>query len=313
MSEDDAAPDKQDTPPEAATGTPAEPAAEPNPNDGTVLDGDTGEGNPTERTYTDWAKEFAGDDEKVLGRLTRYSSHDDLAKALISAQNKISSGDYKQTAALPDNPTDEQIAAYRKDNGIPEKAEGYFDDLPDGLVIGDDDKPVMEEFAKAMHEANMPPAAVHAALGWYNKFQEDIDAAQDAVNAKARENTEDALRNQWEGADYRKNVNMVSTYIDGLDKEVSEKIGMARMADGTALLNNPEVMLWLNSLAREKFGDTTILPGVTGQDQASQVETRLAEIKEIMDKDRKRYNEDEKMQDEYRQLLEWRSRHQTAA
>jgi hypothetical protein len=107
----------------------------------------------------DWRKSVSGGDEKAVKTFERFATLGDLGKAYREAQAKISSGELAKP--LPKDATPEQIKAYREGNGIPEKPEGYFEKLPNGLVIGEDDKPLFEGFAKSMHELNAPPAMIH--------------------------------------------------------------------------------------------------------------------------------------------------------
>src|SRR3990167_11368320 len=65
-----------------------------------------------------WREKIAGTDEKLLKRLERYPSVKAATDALIEAQTKIRSGEVKFT--LKDSATPEEIATWRKDNGIPE-------------------------------------------------------------------------------------------------------------------------------------------------------------------------------------------------
>src|SRR3546814_3644725 len=60
-----------------------------------------------------------------------------------------------QTCALPIYATPEQIAEWRKEQGIPEKPEDYDLKFDNGLVIGEADKPLVAEFLKASHATNV--------------------------------------------------------------------------------------------------------------------------------------------------------------
>ncbi|MGF7446190.1 hypothetical protein V7P28_21410, partial [Klebsiella michiganensis] len=85
------------------------------------------------------AIELAGDDAKYRKQLERYASPEALAKAHRELQSKMSSGEFR-AAKLPENPTNEELARWRKDNGVPDKADDYLADLPSGIVLGDEDK-----------------------------------------------------------------------------------------------------------------------------------------------------------------------------
>jgi hypothetical protein len=127
----------------------------------------------------DWRARMAGEDKARLKTLERMGSPEDVAKAYFEAQKKISEG--FKAPALPDSPTDEQVAEYRKALGIPEKPEDYkLSDLPKGVVLGEAEKPIVDSFAKSAHAANMPPQYAKAAAAWYF---EERDRQQQAVEA----------------------------------------------------------------------------------------------------------------------------------
>src|ERR1700758_5352632 len=75
----------------------------------------------------DWRERVAGEDPRGRERLGRYASPADVAKALIAAQNKISSGELKP--ALGKNASAEEVAQWRKAHGIPEVPDKYDLDL----------------------------------------------------------------------------------------------------------------------------------------------------------------------------------------
>ncbi len=131
----------------ATTSAPAAPASDPPKTPtGTVLDGvsDTPVAAPV--TWPEnWRDEMAGGDEKERKRLERFASPADVYKSNRELEKKLSTGKFK--VDLPENPTEEQIAAYRKDMGIPEDGK-YDTEIGGGFVWSDDDKPALDFFAK---------------------------------------------------------------------------------------------------------------------------------------------------------------------
>jgi len=190
----------------------------------------------------DWRSRIAGTDEKLLGFLGRYASEKAFVEAAKKDRDTLRNG--LPLKPLSEDATPEEVAAYRKAFNVPEKPDAYLEALPDGLVVGDDDKPVVAKFAEAMHTANAPKAVVDAALSAYYDIVAEQDAAQLQLNEQARQAGIDALREEW-GADYRRNINVVATHLSTLPQAVQDVIGNARMEDGTLVGNNPEVLRWL--------------------------------------------------------------------
>lgn len=272
----------------------------------TVLDKGKEEAKPeTSPTWPqDWREKLAGDNEKFLKQLQRFQDPSALGKSYLAAQQRISSGELKKV--LPENPTEEQIAEYRKENGIPEKAADYLKDLPDGLVLGESDTPIVEDFAERMLQLNAPKEVVHEAAKWYNDFREQqIDARHEQDNTQ-REETEETLRAEW-GNEFKPTLNNVQALLSStFDEETASAFLNARAPDGTALLNMPGVMKGLAQIARE-MNPMISLPGGTG-DVKQSIDDRIADIEKMMREDRKAYNKDQKVQEEYRNLLDQREK-----
>lgn len=249
----------------------------------------------------DWRQKIAGGDEKYLKRLERYATPADLAKAMREAQDRIAAGEVR--TPLPKDATAEQLAAYRKERGIPETPAGYFEKLPEGLVIGETDKAEIEDFAAHMHGSNAPPEFVHAGLAWYNKFAEKQAAAIAERDVTVLKQTEDALRTQW-GGEFRINQNGVDTY---LQSAIPDEV--LRNALGETAKRDPGLASWLVGVARAERPElfSTIIPA-GGSLNASSVDNRIAEIEKVMKENRKAYNADPKMQEELRGLYDTRAK-----
>lgn len=253
----------------------------------------------------DWRDKLAKGDEKTRKRLDRFQSPADVLKSWQALEQKLSSGDVK--AKLPDDATEEQIAAYRKDNGIPEKPEGYLESLPNGLVIGDEDKPMVASFLEAVHGDNAPPGVVAKALDWYYKTQEETAAKVVETDKEYERASDDALRAEW-GNEYRANVNSINSFLSGAPAAddgtpLADLLKGARLADGTAMMNNPAALKWLASLAHDANPAGFVAPGVAGS-QVDGVKAEIEKIKKVMWTDRKAYDKDNKMQERLRQLYD---------
>lgn len=195
-----------------------------------------------------WRETLAKGDEKRLARLSRYASPEALADALIAAQNRISSGELK--SALPKDATTEQIAAWRTENGIPESPDKYDLTFDNGLVVGENDKPIVDSFLKAAHGEHYTPTQAKAAVKWYLDFQKESQVAAAENAKKLEQDTADALNAEW-GADYRGNQNAIAGLVDSflpagddnlrtlVMNGVKQHAGFAKMMAGIALQLNP--------------------------------------------------------------------------
>jgi hypothetical protein len=263
---------------------------------------------------TDWRSEMAGEDADLLKYLGRYHSKDAALKAFRTTQGEIRSGKYIKP--LGDDPSEDDVAAYRKTFGVPEKPEGYLETLPDGLVVGEDDKPYVDKFVEAMHAVNAPKADVDAALAtYYNIVEEQADAERQEAE-QAKHFGEDALRQEW-GADYRRNLNVMHSHLETLPAPVRAAMQFGTMpvlddegqptGKSVPIGYHPDVLMWLTSLALDKNPLATVVPGA-GANQASAIADEIATIEETMRTNRKKYNDSPEMQARLRTLYDAREK-----
>jgi hypothetical protein len=312
---------------------PADPSANPNPNpDANPNPGNPNPGSPPAAWYSgidfgdakdtaskalegfktpadllgalDWRKTVSGGDEKAMKALERYATAQDFGKAHLEAVAKIRSGELAKP--LPKDATPEQVAEWRKGNGIPEKPEDYFNGLPNGLVIGADDKPMFDAVAGKLHELNAKPEVIHALADWYYGMQDEQVEAQKVADAEGKNKLTGALKTAW-GNDFGANANVYASYLASAPKEVQEVLTQARDAQGNLLLYSPAVVSWLTAQAREVNPAGHIVPN-TGDGGMQSIETEIKSIEALMRTDRKAYNADNTKQERYRQLLDARAK-----
>jgi len=296
------------TPPAAAPAAPApSPVGDPppaatvatDPPSGDPPSGDTPPPAPAKDWPDDWRTKLAGGNEDVAKRLGRYQSPKAIADALIAAQNKISSGEVK--AGLPKDATPEQVAAWRKDHGIPDKPDGY--DLKD-VKFAETNKPIVDKLLAAAHETNQTPAQAKAMVLASEKIIEDMRAQRLEQDAQLKVTTEDALRAEW-GDEYRRNINLLKNHIP---EGIADRLLSGRLADGNPIGSDPEVLKWLVAEALAKNPSGVIVPQ-GGSGAVADVETRIKQIETMMRDNRKAYDKDEKVQEEYRRLIDYRLQH----
>lgn len=230
--------------------------------------------------------------------LGRYTSAEAFGKAHLEAVAKISG----IKPPLKEGATADELKAWRTENGIPVEAAGYFEKMPQGLVIGEDDKALFTEWAGKMHGLNVPPAMVHETVKWYYAMQEQQTANQEAMDRQHQTETTTALRQAW-GGEYAENVNLVKGFLGGLQEETAQMFMDATLPDGRRLFNSPEILQWLAGKARE-LNPLHFIPPPGGGDEGKSLDERIAGIEAKMNT--KEYRSSEKMQAEYRQLVERR-------
>jgi len=231
---------------------------------------------PVKATFPDdWREVLAGDDEKLLNELKRFTTPQMLVKSWKDTRTKISSGKYKST--LPDEPSEEELAAWRQENGVPESWEKYDRDLGDGMVLGEEDAPIVDNFLQAMHEKNLPANVAKDVLSWYYQWNDSLQQEQYQKDEQFRQEARQELRADW-GGEYQANLNAIRTVING---DVADMLFSSRAPDGTIIGDHPVVLKALAQLARDANPSATIIPG-SGTNNLQTVEDELAEINTLM-------------------------------
>lgn len=231
----------------------------------------------------DWRGRFAGKDADALKRLNRFHTPEGIYKSWRSLEQRLSAGELR--SKLPEDATEEQIAEWRKENGIPEKSDGYALPEVSGYEWGENDKPVVQEFLAAAHAANFDQPKIEAALGWYAQQQLSIAEKRYEADTLARQSLEDDLRTEW-GPEFRGNVGLTKRYMDSIPEEGGTQLAAARMEDGSRLIDQPWFVKWVAGLARDTYGDDGMLAAGDGAAQGS---NRMREIEHIMNTDMNRY------------------------
>lgn len=254
----------------------------------------------------DWRKQalsgagFEGEDaDSALNMLSTVKDFPSLMKNYVNAQKKISKGEL--SSGLPENPSDEQLSAWREANGVPAEADAYEIDLGEGVVLTGEDQAVLDALKPVAHGKNLPNEVLQD-LGRAFFEQRASAAAQRAQqdNLDAQSATQ-ALQAEW-GPDMETNKNIVSGALAMLPEAVRNEVANARLPDGRGLMNSPETLNWIADLARKANPTAALVP--SGSGTIATMNGRIAEIDKMMREDPAAYYKNEAVQAEYRQLLE---------
>lgn len=251
----------------------------------------------------DWRTRLAGDDKELAKTLARYTDEAAFGKAHRALLSKMSSGELKK--ALPEGATPEEKATWRKENGIPENEVGYVEQLalPNGLVLGEADKPIVAEFAKAALEGNVDPKQFNGLVAKYYAIQDQQRAALEVADATFKQQSEDALRDVWKGPEFRQNLTAIQNMMAGWPEGLATRVLAGRTPDGRKLGDDPAFVRQLAGLARELNPAATLVPAGT-TDANKGVADRLAEIRKFRSDNPDKYDSDKKMQAEELALID---------
>lgn len=251
-----------------------------------------------------WRDQLSAGDEKAAARLQRFDSPEAIWRSYRAMEQRMSSGELR--SALPKDAKPEEVTKWRQENGIPESPDKYNLTFEDGLVIGDEDKPIIDGFLKSAHTANMTGEQVKGALSWYYGEVERQSSEREAADKKVQTETEDALRGKW-GNDYRTNLNRINALLDTAPTGLKDAFLHGRLADGTPIGSSAGMLEFMALLSRQINPVGTVVPGA-GANMGNAIADEITKIEKVMREDRKAYNKDEAMQARYRELLSARER-----
>jgi hypothetical protein len=251
----------------------------------------------TSKWPSDWREQLAAGDDKRLKQLQRYSDYAAFANKAFSLEAKLSSGEYRRP--LPKDATPEQVAEWRKENGLPEKAEDFKIDLPNGVVLGEADKETVAELQKFGYEKNMTPAQLSELTAWYYARQDQLTQARDLADATYHEEAKDALMSEWGLKDYRQNLAAMASIRDQMPQGLADRILAGRTADGKLIGDDPTFLKWFASVARELNPSATVV----GLDAGRTVDGELEQIRKLRREDPNKYDADKAMQARELELL----------
>lgn len=229
----------------------------------------------------DWADmrgAMTGGDEGMEKVFGRYRSADAFAKAFMAQRQKLSERAEPAIPTLDENSTPEDIAAYRQAMGIAENVDDYGVNFGEGFEMADGDAEVLTAFKEHMHSSNVPPNAAQAAVEWYQNLVETDRQAKNEMADTVHSEASDALKAEW-GREFDANQNAIKSYLnESLGAERADEMREMRMADGSYLMDNPDVLRLLVQPASDYMGGDLMVAG----DQATAAKTLNERKNELM-------------------------------
>jgi hypothetical protein len=240
---------------------------------------------------------MAGDDAKAIERLARFKTPADLFKSYTEAEAKLRTR--AEPVKLAENATPEQIAEFRKAQGVPDVAadatpdkfmDAYGIKIPDGIQLGEVEKGMLGDFAKQMHSAHMPPTAVKQATDFWFKAQ--------AANEQAIRQIDVAREKEWIpqakeliGKDYDGLVAGANEYLTQMvpDEAARNEILNARLPGGGLISAHPAFIQIMTTAAAQN-GFTDRIEAASFESSGKSLEQQQQEIEALNNTDRAKYN-----------------------
>jgi hypothetical protein len=155
----------------------------------------------------------------------------------------------------PEGLSDDELADWKEKQGLPQAAEDYELELPEGQTITDAGRPIVDSFLQFAVEHDLPEATVSKAILWFNERQAEAVAQRDAArkegDAASKLAATEALQDRWGTDEYEDNLAVATAGLKSLPDALQKALRAARGPDGRKLLHDPDMAeLLLNLGAR---------------------------------------------------------------
>jgi hypothetical protein len=200
--------------------------------------------------------------------ITRHNDVASMAKEYVNAQGLIG----RKGVILPKEGDANDQARFYKELGRPETAEAYnLGEFvpPEGLAW---DGELQKGMLSAFHEAGLSDSQVQKALSAYaNLSASTVEAMHEQVEA-SRRNNEAGLRREF-GHAYEARMNLASRALREFAGDGADDLLQSRLADGSALGDNPAFIRMLakaaETVGEDAFQSDATMSGASNHTPAS--------------------------------------------
>lgn len=213
--------------------------------------GDMGAGKVTP-TWRDAIK-----DPDLKKHAERFDTPESAIKANLEARQLLS------RAIVPPgkDAKPEEVAAYRKSLGVPEKPEDYKFATPAGREATEADKAFQGTMAKLFHGANIGADQAKALNEGWNQYVEQAVAAEAAADKQFAEQSVAALKQKW-GPDYDKNLAIANRAAARIYGDKLADVRSIQTKDGRFVLDHPAFVEAFAQIGRE-MGEGNLGPALS--------------------------------------------------
>lgn len=240
---------------------PAPPAGDPPAPTTTTTPAPTTTTTPAPTTTPTWRDGIA--DVKLREHAARFTTVDALVQANLDSRAMLS----KAIVPPGKDAKPEEVTAYRKALGVPDKAEDYKFATPAGREATDADKAFQGAMAKLFHGANVSAEQAKSLNEGWNAYVEATVAAEKAADEKFATETTAALKSKW-GAEYDKNMAFANRAAAKIYGDKLADVRAIQTKDGRFVLDHPAFVEAFATIGRE-MGEDRIGPALSDADKTT--------------------------------------------
>tara|TARA_R110000765_G_scaffold47579_5_gene97670 strand:+ start:101 stop:967 length:867 start_codon:yes stop_codon:yes gene_type:complete len=231
---------------------------------------------PAKEEVADWRAGMSDDLKKTA---ERFASPDDMVRSVQEARKRES------LVRVPGkDSSDEDRASYHKAIGVPETAEGYGFELPEGEEATAESDAANKEWGERLHGLNVPTETVNQLLGFMQKDAAAHEKAETKADEAFVEESIAELKREWKGEEFEKNKDIANQAF----KEAANRAGVnleelkfLQTSNGRFLMDDPRMMKIFSVFGRE-MSEGSLGPTLTDgqrdtmQDQLSEIRDKIS-------------------------------------
>lgn len=184
----------------------------------------------------------------------------------------------------------EEVAAYRRQLGVPESIEDYEvrrpEDLPAALQTDPAGEALQRDFLQAMHEAGASNEVVQKAIDWYYGSVTQSLEQQAQTAAERRAEAEASLRQEW-GGDHDRNLTFAQRAVRSFGDDTFFEFLEGQEVDGVKLGDHPAFVRAFAAIGRA-MGEDLPLSGESAQGGGG-LQARIDALHALQDSDPRKY------------------------
>ncbi len=232
---------------------------------------------PAKAEPTDWR---AGLDEEQKKTAERFVDPASMVRSIQESRKRES------LVRVPGKEsTDAERATYHKAIGVPENAEGYVFEVPEGMEMTPEMEENNKEWGERLHALNVPVETVNTLLGFLLDDAQIFRENEVKADANFVSESESELKALWKGEEYEKNKDVANRAF----KEIANRAGIPiedlvtmQSSDGRFVMDDPRMMKIFAAFGREMAEGSlgpTMTDGERGtmQDQLTELRAKMSD------------------------------------
>lgn len=215
---------------------------------------------------------------KLRDHAGRFTSPTHMSENSLELRQQLSTA----IQPLPTNPTDEQVATYRKAINVPETSEEYTFDTPEGYELTETDKEFRSAMSAMFHGQNISVDQAKGLEAGYGEFTAKLLQAQIDADKAFADTASEALKAEWPGQEFERNKAFAdAAAAEGFGNNL-EEVRHLELKDGRFVLDHPIFLRMLASFGRE-MGEGKV-GGVMTEGDRGGVENQIGDLQTQIDK-----------------------------